>query len=156
MSNVSRHTRRIMERKKSPPGDSALPEQDSGVRKLIADAQGKQHRSLPSLQEAREHEGAVVILEGDFGGQIYVVAPAHFVTCTDEALRQLLSDLDSLEWAEPEGAAVYFEVLPRGSGVAGGMGGASVTNGVWVHARLKPHESAICAVLAGERARVHQ
>jgi len=115
-----------MEHKKSPPGESVLPEQKGGARKLIADAQGKQYRSLASLQDAREREGAIVILEGNFGGQIYVVAQAHFVTCTDEALRLVVSDLDSSEWAEPEGAAVYFELLSPGSDIAGGMGGASV------------------------------
>jgi hypothetical protein len=106
------------------------------------------------LADARSCADAAVILEGDFGGQIYVVAPLSHVRCTEAALHSLLAELDAMEWSEPDGASVVFERLPVGKGVPGGMGGAVVGEGVWVHERLRMHHSAIVEVLSGERGRI--
>jgi hypothetical protein len=50
-------------------------------------------------------------------------------------LHRLLHDLDHVAWDcnNGEGAGVHYERLPVGSGVGGGMGGAVVRDGVWVH-----------------------
>lgn len=53
---------------------------------------------LPSLADARDVPDGVVILEGDYGGQIYVVAPAARVACSEGALQLLLRDLDDIAW----------------------------------------------------------
>ena len=141
------------EEKKSLEVD-ALPAHESGVRRLVADASNQPYVALESFDQARACADAVVILEGDYGGQIYVVAPIGHVKCDLGALNSLLADLDSLEWADPEGARIFFERLPVGAGVSGGMGGAFVGEGIWVHDRLKEHNRSIVAVLAGERERL--
>lgn len=111
---------------------------------------------LASLAAAREAADGVVILEGDYGGQIYVVAPAAGVACDEEALDRLLRDLDAIAWpgSEPEAASVRFERLAVGARVSGGMGGAPVLGEAWIHAELAPHAEEIRAVLAGTSASI--
>jgi hypothetical protein len=106
---------------------------------------------LCSLAAARESEQGVVILEGDYGGQIYLVAPAAQVECSEGALLRLLRDLDEIAWpgGEPEASAVRYEKLPVGATVPGGMGGGKVEAGVWIHPELGEHAAAIREVLAG-------
>jgi hypothetical protein len=138
------------------PKPSPLPAHESAVRRLVADAAGTEYTALHSLAAARAFADAVVVLEGDYGGQIYVVAPVSCVKCEEAVLHSLLAEIDAMEWTEPEGASVFFERLPVGTGVPGGMGGAVVQEGVWVHERLHTHRSAIVAVLAAERASIRQ
>jgi hypothetical protein len=111
---------------------------------------------LRSLEEAQAVPDGVVILQGDEGGQIYVVCPAAQVRCSTEALETLLLDLDALAWNEPESAHIYFERKPVGAGVAGGMGGGLVAAGPWIHeafVKLLLSES-IGEVLRGNRRRI--
>jgi len=63
---------------------------------MIADAHGTPYYALGSLEEARTISDAVVILEGDYGGQIYATCPASQVKCSEPALHHLLRDLDAL------------------------------------------------------------
>ncbi len=128
-----------------------LPEHHSGVRRMIAEAHASEYVAYKSLAEAKAAANGVVVFEGDDGGQIYLVARASRVLCSQEALHRLLADLDAQAWADPDAARVYYENLPIGAGVAGGMGGGVVTNDIWVHQRLRNFETAIRAVLAGQR-----
>jgi hypothetical protein len=116
------------------------------------------YRPLGSLAEARASSDGVVILEGDWGGQIYVVAPAARVAADEAALGRLLRDLDALAWPanDADGARVRYERLPAGAAVPGGMGGGVVAEGggVWVHAELAARAAAIGEVLAGRRAAI--
>lgn len=114
---------------------SDLPDHESGVRRLYSDAHGLPYVPLRSLAEAKQHEDGIVVMEGDWGGQIYLVCPARFVACDEPTLNQLLQDLDTIAWEcnEGEGARVYFERASTGSGIAGGMGGGAVTDELWVH-----------------------
>ncbi|MCA1819201.1 MAG: hypothetical protein LC620_03985, partial [Halobacteriales archaeon] len=113
---------------------------------------------LKTLAEARAAPDGVVILQGDDGGQIYVVAPARLVACTEGALQTLLVDLDQTEWRgnDPSSRSVYFERLEPGRGVWGGMGGGRVEPDVWIHADLHAAGLAdrIREVLGGRRPRV--
>lgn len=111
------------------------------------------YQPLASLAEARETPDGVVILEGDYGGQIYVVAPAARVECSEGALLHLLRDLDEIAWpgSERDASQVRFERLSGGSNVPGGMGGGRVDDDVWIHAELARHAGAIRDVLAGRR-----
>ena len=129
---------------------------DSPMRSLIAEAEGTDYRSFDSLSAARLDPNGVVILEGDDGGQIYVVVRAIDVACSEDTLHQLLCDIDVREWPgnDLNSARVCFEQRPIGSGVAGGMGGGVVSDGVWVHPRLRALEETICEVLRGKRARL--
>jgi hypothetical protein len=78
------------------------PVEEGSVRSLIAKATGADHVGFSSLAEAQENVDAVAILEGDSGGQIYVVARANIIRCNEKAIRQLLIDLDAIEWSAPE------------------------------------------------------
>ena len=111
-----------------------------------------------SLDEARAFDDGVVILEGDYGGQIYLTCPVGMVHCSPEALRQLLVEIDAKCWAcnEGEGAGIYYERKPAGSGVWGGMGGGAVTTGLWLHEEVEGFgiRPQIEAVLAGHQDRL--
>lgn len=135
-----------------------IPNHESPVRRMISDAHGLVYHPLRLLDEAKASADGVVILEGDWGGQIYVVCPAGMVACDAATLRHLLQDLDAIAWDcnEGEGARVYFERTSPGRGVAGGMGGGEVTGDIWVHAefREKPLADNIRQVILGERSRI--
>jgi len=145
-----------MSTKKPEPDQSELPENESGLRRLVADANGDEYSALRSLSEARAFKDSTVILEGDYGGQIYVVAPVGCVKCNEARLYSLLAEVDATQWDDPEGVSIFFERLPVGARVPGGMGGAAVQRSVWVHERLQVHRVAISAVLAGECESIHQ
>lgn len=122
----------------------------------MSDGDPHPYRPLASLAEAREASDGVVILEGDYGGQIYLVASAARVACDEAALARLLADLDAIAWpgSEPEASSVRYERLAAGERVPGGMGGGRVEEGVWIHAELAPQAAMIRAVLARERAAI--
>jgi hypothetical protein len=133
-----------------------LPDHESGVRSLIASSNGDEYTAFRTLAEAKADPDGIVVFEGDYGGQIYAVAHAHYVCCTEAQLEQLLSELDAMAWRDPGGRSVYYESLPVGAGVAGGMGGGAVVPEVWVHERLRNYETAIRSVLQGERTSINQ
>ena len=118
--------------------DASNDEHESALRKLMALAEGRPYVAFASLAETKADPDGVVILEGDDGGQIYVVARAEQVSCSPAALDQLLRDLDLINWEgnEEDSARVVFERKAIGTGIAGGMGGAVVTRDVWVHPTL--------------------
>jgi hypothetical protein len=91
-----------------------LAPDESGLRRLIADAQGTSYQALPSLTAAQLHDDGVVVLEGDDGGQVYAVFPARAVTCDVEALDHLLRDLDAIAWPgdDPHMPRVFYERHP--------------------------------------------
>lgn len=131
-----------------------LPEHESGVRRMIADAGGTAYKAFLSLAEAKSDGDGVVVFEGDWGGQIYLVARASYVQCSEAVLRQLVLDLDARQWKDPDAARVYYERQPVGSGISGGMGGGVVLPDVWVHDRLRGLEGTIRRVLTGEQVRL--
>jgi len=112
--------------------------------------------SFASLAEARRHEDACVIMEGDYGGSIYLTCPVSLVSCDEDTLAKLLSDLDDAYWRDTEGASLCFEPRPVGSRVAGGTGGGVVLPGLWVHPDLEKLDlrDETEEVLAGTRARI--
>jgi len=123
---------------------------------MIADARGMPYHAVHSLDEARDFPDAVVILEGDDGGQVYVACPASRVRCSEAVLQQLLSDLDACEWDDLASARVFFERIPMGADIGGGMGGGKIMDGVWVHDRLAQMGlgTLITDVIEGRRARI--
>jgi hypothetical protein len=125
----------------------------SDLRRMIADAAAGAYESFPSLAVARQARDAFVILEGDDGGQIYVVAPVERVACSQPTLNSLLQHIDAREWKAPE-AGLFFERHRPGDGVPGGMGGGIADSNVWTHPRLSVPRAAILAVLAGESATI--
>jgi hypothetical protein len=116
------------------------------------------YRALTSLDEAQSYSDGVVILEGDDGGQVYVVSPAAMVRCSDEALEDLLRDLDKIAWPHnpPDMARVFFERHEVGEPIWGGMGGATVIADIWIHPEFVEAglQGAIRAVIEGQRLRM--
>ncbi|MNZ37281.1 hypothetical protein D3C78_547230 [compost metagenome] len=76
-----------------------------------------------------------MIMEGDWGGQIYLSCPMDIVKCNEDILRNLLTDLDTIAWDcnEGEGKELYYEVRQPGEGIGGGMGGGEIKVKLWIH-----------------------
>ena len=67
-----------------------------------------EYDAIDTLDEARQVPDAYAILEGDYGGQTYVTAPARLIQCDEQALRYLLQDLDDLAWHDAEGQQLTY------------------------------------------------
>ena len=108
------------------------------------------NRILKSLADAQKTPNAVVVMEGDYGGQIYLICPVAVLECNHETLKLLLEDLGALAWGD--GEKIYYEALPLGASVSGGMGGGLVLDHVWLHQdfqemKLRPEVEQIIAGL---------
>jgi hypothetical protein len=114
-----------------------LAPHESPVRAIVSESLGLAHTALHDLNEAQSSLDGAVVLEGDYGGQIYLTCPARLVGTDEAGLLQLLSELDELEWRGAHAASIYYEVLPVASGVPGGMEGGELVDGVWLHPRLE-------------------
>jgi hypothetical protein len=134
--------------------ENIIPDGVSPLRFMIAEAYGKPYRNFKNLVEARKGRNATLVMEGDYGGQIYLTCPVEKIKCGEKELKQLLEDIDAIEWGNPDGAGMYFEEIEKGSGVAGGMGGGIALEGLWVHERLKSIENKIEAVISGKIERI--
>ncbi len=134
-----------------------IPEYESPMRRMMADAHGTPFHPLQTLDDAQQHEDGVAILQGDWGGQIYAVIPARMIRCSIETLQKLLLDLDSEAWScnENEGASIYYERKPAGTGVAGGMGGGASTGGLWIHPEFDEIADQIHRAIVGEQAAIN-
>jgi len=142
-----------------PPGVSA-------VRFMVGQAKEQPYVSFPTIEDARKHPDAALVMEADYGGQILLTCPVSKVHCTESVLKQLLHDLGNITWgdgglakndaADDGNEGYYFEALPVGSGVAGGMGGGVVLDDLWIHNELEKYglRSQIKAVIAGTQARL--
>ena len=123
---------------------------------MTAEAKGSAYTSFKSLAEAQSHPEGVLVLEGDDGGQVFVVCPASKVKCSEETLKTLLLDLDAKTWDSPDMAHIYYERRQVGEGVAGGMGGAVAAIEIWIHQEF--HKlglvAAIQQVIEGHRSRL--
>lgn len=124
---------------------------ESAVRSFMGGPEGAPYRSFRTLAEARAAPTAALVLEGDHGGQILATCPVRLIGCSDARVHRLSVELQELCWNEPYGAGVHLEPLGPGDGVAGGMGGGIVTDGLWLHEELEQlgMRDAIEAVLAG-------
>ena len=144
-------------RKSAQKGLGIVPEAHSAVRHVLADVHGvtgTRYRPLNSYEEARTLGDAYVVMEGDWGGQIYLVTPMRLVTCQEETLRHLLMDLDDIGWPtnDSEGTGLYYERYHIGQIVPGGMGGGKALDDLWVHGEFAEYgiQERIRAVLSGK------
>ena len=147
-----------------PEDAQVIAPHDSPVRSMLAEARGDKYEAFASLAEAREHRDAAMIMEADSGGQILMTCPVSRIAAEESVLVQLLCDLEMITWGGgglsesdvPFEASMHYERLPPGSGVAGGMGGGVVVDGVWVHEALVTLglRQQIEDVIAGIRARL--
>jgi hypothetical protein len=123
---------------------------------MMAEASGGDYIALETFEAARNRPDSILIFEGDDGGTIYLTVPMYNVACSEGGLKQLLSDIDAMCWADIRMARMVYEVLPIGGTVAGGMGGGRVVDGLWLHpkvAKLGVRQD-IEQVLHGQRERV--
>lgn len=133
-----------------------LPDYVSSSRSSEAERLNVEYRSVPSLDQARKSHDFAVVLEGDDGGQIYASCPVDLVVCDEPTLRELLCDVDAIQWDEPGGCGLYFELAPSGTHLAGGMGGGEVIRGVWCHEEIHAikMDKALADVLTGRSNRL--
>jgi hypothetical protein len=129
-------------------GTEGIDRSGHDVRTFLAETRGEPYKSFASLEEARHGPDGAVVLSGDYGGTIFLTAPARLVKCSEESLATLVSDLDAVTWmsGDPTIATVAFEAHPVNSGVVGGDGGGVVIDGVWVQPQQVPEEVASQAV----------
>jgi|SRR5882724_4001448 len=132
-----------------------LSDDESGLRKMKAEAEGISYVSFKSLAEARSHPDSFVILEGDCGGQIFVVCPANKVKCSEQILQKLLLDLDAKTWKEPDMARVYYEQKRIEKDVSGGMGGAVAETEIWIHKEFSGIADSVRDVIEGRREKLN-
>lgn len=135
-----------------------MTDSESPLRRMMDDTGKATYRPLASLSAARADAHGIAVLEGDDGGQVYIVCSAQQIQCSDTVLQQLLIDLDEIEWPgnDPNMRRIYFESRPVGEGVPGGMGGGQVVDGFWIHPSLAKHglSDAIKEVLSGKKQRI--
>lgn len=122
---------------------------ESPIRKMQSDANGKKYTALKNLEEARQAGNAYLIMEGDDGGQIYLVAPVAIVKTTEDTLNDLLKDLDSKAWDDISMAGLYYETHEPNTAVSGGMGGGMAENSLWVHKDFEGFKDKIQKVIEG-------
>jgi hypothetical protein len=76
---------------------------------------------------------AHLVLEGDWGGQIYMSVPTRMIGSKAD-VPALLKMFDGQEWACNEGSGAGAYLLPSNQkGVCGGMGGGDLTEELWIH-----------------------
>jgi hypothetical protein len=127
-----------------------LPDHESGLRRMIADSKGMQYHAFQSFLEAKSSPDSIAVFEGDYGGQIYLVARVSRISCSEQVLVHLLSELDSLAWKDTQGAGLFFEEAEIGQSIPGGMGGGIVTEGTWIHSNLQQYSSKVEDILTGK------
>ncbi len=129
-----------------------LPPDVRPVEFMMAASEGRTYRSFPSLDAARQHPDAVMIMQADYGGQILLTCPVRAIAANQAAVDQLFVDLVNITWGRgfdlidhdaqalsDHGNDIFYEPLSPGKGVWGGMGGGAVGDGLWVHPELE-HE----------------
>lgn len=124
-----------------------VPDTHSGLRTMLGSAGRTNYQPFEGLEDARKYDNSYVVFEGDYGGQIYLVAPAKQIKCNLEKLKNLLERLDNHEWKDVEGAGIYFEKYKVGDTVLGGMGGGKATKNIWIHKHLSDMEDEIKQIL---------
>ena len=130
---------------------TTIPDGQSPLRSLMSEAGEFPYTPLQNFKEAKKYDDAYVIMQGDDGGQIYLAVPLNFVKCEEAVLQRLLEEIDELSWKDPSMAMIYYERIPIGRGIPGGMGGGKTTNSLWVHERLESHKDRILQVIQGKR-----
>ena len=106
-----------------------IPDFHSPVRHMINESLGEQNQEfIRNFQLAKKTNNSFVIMEGDWGGQIYLVCPMSMVECDESVLKSLLMDLDKIAWDDAEGIGIYYEIHKVGEVIGGGMGGGLATH----------------------------
>jgi len=107
------------------------------------------------VQKSHSTEPTHWILEGDFGGQVYLTVPVDMVKCSEDELWKVLSKMDDIAWScnEGEGAELYTDHCDGNEDdIPAGMGGGLMkTNELWVHGEFEPFIDEIRRALCEEQ-----
>jgi hypothetical protein len=130
-----------------------IPEHESAVRRLMADARGGTYEALLTLEDAKHVDDAAVVMEGDYGGSIYLTCLARLVQCDQAALQQLYWTWTSTTGTTLRASGSTTSARPLVLASPEVRAAGVVTNAVWLHPELeakglRPH---VEAVIAGER-----
>lgn len=108
------------------------------LREWISNSQGKKFKSYKDLKSAKTDPDSYVVMQGDWGGQIYLTCPIKCVTCDEYMLKKVLRKLDGMCWGcnAGAGADLCYETHRSGDVVPGGMGGGLATDGLWIHPNI--------------------
>jgi hypothetical protein len=90
----------------------------------------------------RDVESTWLVLQGDWGGQVYLTVPSSLLGPNAKP-QGLLSEMDKYAWDcnEGDGASLFHvQVKHPQHGISGGMGGGRLTNGLWLHDEFLGHE----------------
>jgi len=108
-----------------------IPPHERPVMNMMADAHQIEYVAYKTIDEARRDAQAIVVFEGDYGGQIYLTCPLTKVACSLASLERLLNEMGLFAWTD--GESLYFERVSEDRSVCGGMGGGLVEDDVWIH-----------------------
>jgi 3-methyladenine DNA glycosylase AlkD len=140
---------------KEPTANELPPPEEymSDMRYIVHHAKGEPFNPLPDYANAKEAEHGCVIIEGDYGGQIYLTCPMKYVKCSHDELVTLAHDLDRLYWDDDNGCNVYYEEYESPHGISGSMGGGNLIDGLWLHPDFDGIQvkNRVLAVINGEQ-----
>jgi hypothetical protein len=137
---------------------NVIPEYESPIRSITSKAHGTSYRPIRGFEEAKKYNDSYMIMEGDWGGQIYLSIPVKKINCDQVTLIKLLNEIDRTEWRCNcgKGSGIYFERKNIGEELVGGEGGGIATNGLWVHENLNEIKDKILAVLNGKSKSINE
>jgi hypothetical protein len=147
--------RRLLRSGRTRPSlDVAIAPHERPLGRIMHEAGDAPFRPIESLELARTVPDSYVIMEGDWGGQIYLTAPVHLLRCGAAELESILGELDAHAWScnDGEGRGFFFEEHGASEGISGGMGGGATLSDLWLHPELVAagFESRVRQVLFGE------
>ena len=95
-------------------------------------------KSYSDLETAKSDPNAYVVMEGDWGGQIYLTCPVKYIVCDEALLKKLLIKLDQICWKcnGGDGNGIRYETFNSGDIVPGGMDGGLIQDGLWIHSKI--------------------
>jgi hypothetical protein len=135
-----------------PKGWLAAPARPApAVRTRWSDLLARLNPRSDSLRDVQsDGHGAVIF---DASETLYLVCPAAWVRCDEQALARLLGDLDAVFWNDPPRASIRYQRLSPPERILCGYTCCSVvyTGGFWLHPRFTVFdvEAAVTEVLAG-------
>jgi len=119
-----------------------IPAHEQPVQSIMHDALGTRssYKPLKTLEDARNAEHGALVIEGDWGGTIYLSCPVKFIHATQEEIEALAEWMERQFWdcnfdvSDGEGGhGVYYVDAKPGTHILGGMGGGVHLEGLWVH-----------------------
>ena len=80
--------------KRKVKDEKIIPEYYSAVRYVLSQAEkDDSYHPLANFAEAKNTDAAVVIMEGDWGGQIYLTCPMKLVKCDEKTLNDFGAEI---------------------------------------------------------------